>query len=698
VVAVARSPSSTFRATAAALAAVALSSVLSCGGGEEAGLCPAPAVDSPVALFNLFTPNAEELAPFPTDLKTVASAQTSTGLEVRYERTAFAEALSSLDGFGLYGGMLVPVTRPLDLSSLPVDPAASTAAGASVFLLDLEGLDEEGEESLEEMKIPVEITAVADDIALLLYGTTENAIGIRPLRPLKPVSRYGLVVTTCVRGADGLPLAPDPKFRDALAGKDTPTQNPAALEELAVLSSLLHRHGYAKNDLALLATFTTQSIETDMVAARNEINHYVAVPQPSVTDVYDATDAEGNLNPALLARMPEVAEELADLPLELYRFGRMGKVVFGTFSAASFLHEDGLIHHSPISTFMEPAGEESLEFILVLPKEDAAAGIVPPYRVLVYQHAMGVCKETVLALGDTLARFGIAAIGIDAVSHGSRSEAGPGTCTIEPMEFFDMENFTVTADRFRQTALDIMSLVRMLREGEAIDVLPDPGGDGAPDLDVSRLAFAGQSMGASVGVPLLAFEDAFGAAALNVAGGALSTLLLHSTHGEPCTPLPFSDYNLHGLSIAAGLQTAADRADPVNFAPYLIREPADRFDGPVSVLYQQAVCDASVPVESYGLLAELMGLPLAGPVGWDYPSLEKIPTPAEGNLEGGVTGGLFQFGPPAPHEVLLKCDEACIDTMFAVQLQLAIFLKTYYDGGPGVIVDPFDPSQTAPYE
>jgi hypothetical protein len=690
------SPSSFLRAVAAALAAVALSAAASCGGGEEAGLCPAPVDESPVALFNLFTPNTEELAPFPTDLKTVGDAQTSTGLEVRYERTAFAEALSSLDGFGLYGGMLVPVARPLDSSSLPADPAASTAEGASVFLLDLAGLGEEGDASLEEMKIPVEITAVADDIALLLYGTTEHAIGIRPLRPLNPESRYGLVVTTCVRGADGLPLAPDPKFKDALAGRDTSTQNPAALEDLSALSALLRRHGYAANDFALLTTFTTQSIEADMVAARNTINAYYAVPQPAVTDVYDATDTEGNINPELLARMPEVAEELADLPLELYRFGRMGKVVFGTFTAAGFLHEDGLIHPDPAS--MEPTGEESLEFILVLPKEDAAAGIAPPYHVLVYQHAMGVCKETVLALGDTLARFGIAAIGIDAVSHGSRSEAGPGTCTIEPMAFFDMENFTVTGDRFRQTALDIMSLVRMLREGEAIDVLPDPGGDGTPDLDTSRLAFAGQSMGASVGVPLLAFEDAFGAAVLNVAGGALSTLMLHSTHGEPCTPLPFTDYNLHGLSIAAGLQTAADRADPVNFAPYLIREPAHRLEGPVSVLYQQAVCDASVPVESYGLLAELMGLPLAGPVGWDYPSLEKIPTPVEGNLQGGVTGGLFQFGPPAPHEVLLKCDETCIDTMFAVQLQLAIFLGTYYDGGPGVIVDPFDPSQTAPYE
>jgi hypothetical protein len=678
-------------------AALALSAALllaGCGENEKPGLCPAPEDGSVVVFFNLFTRNAEELAPFPTDLKTLPADASPTGLMLDYERSAFASALNTLDGFGLYGGMLLPVSGPVDAASLL--GAVPGGAGA-VFLLDLNGIDGSDARTLEERLVPLEAAAVADDTALLLYGTTRHAVGLRPLEPLEPGTRYGLAVTSCALDAQGRPLGADEKFKRLLDEGSEDTQNPAAVDRLNEFAHYLKDRGYEKNDFAVLTTFTTMTLTGDMSAARSII-YEAPPPVPEIVDVYDAVDADGNLNPELLERMPEVSEELADWPLHLYRFDRMGKVVFGRFTAASFTGGDGLFLRDPAAGLPARAGDEELEFILVLPRPDPAAGIEPPYHLLLYQHAMGVCKETVLAVGDALAARGIAVMGIDAVAHGSRSAAGPGTCTIDAMEFFDLANFAVTGDRFRQTALDVMSLVRMVREGGDIDVLPYPGGDGAADLDASRLAFAGQSMGASVGVLFLAYEEHVGAGALNVAGGVLSTMMLHSTYGEPCELSSFGDYNLHALSASSAVQTIADKADPLNFAPLLLNRKLPEAERGLSILYQQATCDGSIPVETYGMLAEAMGLPVVEPVLWDYPALERASTPLEGNLADGMTAGLFQFGPPAPHEVLLTCDEECVAHMQAVQVQLALFLKTWFQGGPGVIIDPWNPDEVGLYD
>ncbi len=665
-----------------------------CGGDEKPGLCPDPGSESAVVLFNLFTRNAEELAPFPTDLKTVQAAASPTGLVLDYDRSAFASALNTLDGFGLYGGMLLPVSRPIDAASLHT---AATEGLEAVFLIEISGIDGGDARPLEERLVPLEVTAVGDDTAILLYGTTRHAVGLRPLAPLEPETRYGLAVTTCVKDAQGRPLGPDGKFRRVLDEGSEETRNPAAVESLRELARYLEDYGFSRNDFALLSTFTTMSLTGDLSAARSLI-YEAPAPVPTITDVYDAVDADGNLNPELLERMPEVSEELADLPLHLYRFDRMGKVVFGTFAAKSFLGGEGLLLRDADTGLPATAGDETLEFILVLPKEDPAAGIAPPYHLLLYQHAMGVCKETVLALGDALSARGIAVMGIDAVAHGSRSAAGPGTCTIEAMEFFDLANFAVTGDRFRQTALDLMSLVRMAREGGGLDVLPYPDGDGEADVDPARLAFAGQSMGASVGVLFLAYEEHVGAGALNVAGGVLSTMMLHSTYGEPCELFSFDDYNLHALSASSAVQTIADKADPLHFAPLLLGEKLPGTERGLSILYQQATCDGAIPVETYGMLAEAMGLPLVEPVLWDYAALDRASTPLEGNMGDGMTAGLFQFGPPAPHEVLLKCDEECLADMQAVQTQLALFLKTWFDGGPGVIVNPWNPDEVSLYD
>jgi hypothetical protein len=83
----------------------------------------------------------------------------------------------------------------------------------------------------------------------------------------------------------------------------------------------------------------------------------------------------------------------------------------------------------------------------------------------------------------------------------------------------------VSRDCLRQTALDLMQLVRIIKSGV------DLTGSGRPELDGSRIYYAGHSMGADYGTLLSAVEPAIQASVLNSGGG--STLDLARWGGNP---------------------------------------------------------------------------------------------------------------------------------------------------------------------
>src|SRR5262249_55642119 len=90
-----------------------------------------------------------------------------------------------------------------------------------------------------------------------------------------------------------------------------------------------------------------------------------------------------------------------------------------------------------------------------------------------------------------------------------------------------------TRDCFRQTAVDLLQLVRAIQTGIDLD------GDGSPDLDASHIYYAGQSLGAIYGTILNALEPNIRAAALNVGGGTITDIARWSpvSPGLPGDPL-----------------------------------------------------------------------------------------------------------------------------------------------------------------
>ncbi len=171
-------------------------------------------------------------------------------------------------------------------------------------------------------------------------------------------------------------------------------------------------------------------------------------------------------------------------------------------------------------------------------------------------------------------------------------------------------------DCIRQTAVDLLQLVRVIRAGVDLD------GDGVPDLDGTHIYYVGQSFGSIYGTLLNAVEPAVRAAVLNVGGGSVvdivrwspgfsdtaSTILTSQNPPllPPGTPFidnfPFRDQpvsiNAPGVSDTQYymelIEWLDNPGDPIPFAPHLARSTLPGVAAK-SVLFQMARADRTVP-------------------------------------------------------------------------------------------------------
>jgi hypothetical protein len=694
-----------WRWPAAAGALVALAACSSGNGGEGdagdaadaapfTGLCPPSAADgAPVAMFAPFGAMADRLTPIPSDAWTVADPTTPTGLRLHGEFSTFDAAFELLDGFGLAAPLSAPFSGVLDPATIQ-----GTAGGSAVprfFLLDVQDLGAPSAADFAARLVPTEMTVAQSGSALVF--PFRRVLALRALAPLQPAHRYAMVATSCIADAEGRGMRADDAFAALRDGAALDPRLESTRTDVEPVLAYLEDDavGLDRGSVALATVFTTQSIYEDQLAMAEDLLARPAADL-TVTRSYDATDGAGNLNPDLLADYPGLAEKLADLPLGDYHFEALGTIAVGTFPAPAYLTSDELLNRDAAGRPV-PLRDDMLEFLVVLPAPDPAHGIAPPYRTVVYQHAFTTCKETMIALADTFARFGIALVGIDMVMHGSRHPDGPGGCTLDAAAFFDTSNFVRTADRVRQSVSDILAFVRALHDGAPLDVLPAPDGDGLPDLDLTRLAMGGQSMGASVEMNVLALTPLLGAGLVNVGGGVFTNLMLAGMVDDQ-NHMTLPDLELTHVAMALGAQTSAEKADPIHYGRRLLHDPLTVAGSPIDtkqILYQEAVDETVLPNISTELTARAMGIPLVQPVAEAIDGLTTVASPVEGNLPGGGTAGLFQFV-GVEHEFLLASDDP--SKMRAGQLQAAIFLSTYLTTGTGVIVDPYDAAQVAPYD
>lgn len=269
--------------------------------------------------------------------------------------------------------------------------------------------------------------------------------------------------------------------------------------------------------------------------------------------------------------------------------------------------------------YPDPVAQSAETVPVLVAVPNANSGQAKPaggWPVVIYQHGITRNRTDLLALAPTLAAAGFVTIGLDIPLHGvtntsSNLAANPfyrnqifanpafggaynGLITGERTfnldlvanasgapgpdnavdssgtHFVNLASVITSRDNLRQAEADILHLARSMA---ALDLDGNAGALSAADIDESRIHFAGQSLGAIVGIPALAQADSseINAASLHVPGGALGKLLDASASFGP--------------RIAAGLaasfvyegtdtyetflrfaQHLIDPADPINYA------------------------------------------------------------------------------------------------------------------------------------
>lgn len=456
---------------------------------------------------------------FPSNALSVADPSQKTGLRINMpmpdcaaepSTCAELELVNQMDGFELQPRARVRFSGPVNPDTLR----------AGIYFVWLENLTAE-EPGLQPFGHVTAINQVS-------YDPSTYTAYARPDEFFDQHRRYALIVSNAVRDTEGRAVEPDPAFLDCL-NQRAPQGYCAEL-----------RRGLAATPLeatpmpvVTASVFTTMTATAWLEKARASLRRApIAFAPLAPKAVFAVSDIA-----SVALRSQTGTDQFATESLPLALLTGAGRVAFGAFQSPSFLDDNAQIPTTPTGEVvpLSPRAERLL-FQAVLPASPKPAS---GYPVIIGGHGLGDSRfGAPMAVAASAAARGFATIAINAVGHG----LGPsGTLTIterngnvtelplggrsvdlngdgkyEPWEGciqFSGPAATGARDCFRQTALDLMQLVRAIHWGLDLD------NDGTLDLDPNRIYYAGGSLGAMYGTLFAAVEPNIRVASLSVGGG-----------------------------------------------------------------------------------------------------------------------------------------------------------------------------------
>ncbi len=502
---------------------------------------------------------------------------------------------------------VAPMTPILVRFSEAVDPA--TVTPDAVFFADAAGA-----------RLPApEVVVVERD-----EGDPSTAFAfVRPTAPHPSGGTALLVVTDAVRTATGAPLV-----RGAEAVAD-PACYPMEWAKAAAAA------GLAEERIVLALPLPVQDPTVELASLPDRL------PVPDAPFAFGPKDLSDPARPrglfladdpdfeAVLGRRLDrmhAAAEAGGAPLEPDH-SHVGAVALGTFRSRDLRgapewidgrYQDPGVLDPALVADPEAAPLVELDVVVTLP-----AGPPPPggFPAVICQHGMGGRNRVddaedsfALALAETMAKAGLACVGLDIVSHGARGPflpyEDPGGA--QQTGFFDLKDLRITRDHFRQTAIDQMQLARALAAGKL-----DVDGDGAADAG-GDVGYFGVSLGGITGATLVSTDTTVRHGVLTVPGGGLSNILASvdietriglliamATRGDIRFGTPA--YKRSFWFIRSVAMQALAPADPIHYG-------ATWPGGEKPVLLQLGVNDLTVPLETGLELAAAMGVPeVTGP-------------------------------------------------------------------------------------
>ncbi|MCC6752205.1 MAG: hypothetical protein IT371_31430 [Deltaproteobacteria bacterium] len=409
------------------------------------------------------------------------------------------------------------------------------------------------------------------DHLLTFYEKVTNTLIAKPVVPLDQETRYAVVLTKRLVGADG----------HAVRSPFSHVNHLKQTEALKELPELLPRHGLTIEDVAFAWSFTTQPSTRDLEALRRGLYgvgpfSYLArefEPKVRLVKAYDGRGGPYRLPGSVLQTFVRIvgpvvlsmgmvqsatAIDSAGVLATGDSYDNVDYVVLGDFEGPNLLADqrglarpgypadEEVIWELDRTTGHARYGRHTVPFWCVVPRKDRGSGA--PFPVVVYTHGYGTSRVELFAFAGYLARYGLASCAIDGYGHGlvlpadymplarlltNQLKMTPTLEAISPGRARDLNNdgrpdnggdaFTLdlfhTRDLLRQSILDNLTFTRVLRSFDGVRMgTQDLNGDGKPELagdfdgdgkvDLGGPAVDYFSMGSSMGGVLSAMYSA----------------------------------------------------------------------------------------------------------------------------------------------------------------------------------------------
>ena len=625
------------------------------------GACSVTLVDAPVSVHGIFIAptSLDQLAgeafydhPFPSDVR--RNPDGKVRIEGLYNPTenvlvqSYVKAATGLlDGFSPAASAYFRFDGDLDPKSLPQDPPASLDPASSLQIIDIDAKSpEHGQRKLASWFFRAKP-------GVYWLGDT---LAVSPSHgwPLRPRTRYAIVLTRDARSVGGNPVLPSADLEEVMGTRPTTARTEQVRAVYTPALDELGKAGIDARRIAQLTVFTTNDPTEELFrvtdaaklleAPKADAQAWVAKEQTGSYDAYEGVYG----------------------PVPNYQ---AGKIPFAqTEDGGGFLFDaDG----KPVvqSTF-------TMRFTLVVPNATTCPVPADGYPIVLYAHGTGGDYRSVTsgsgAPGQLLPKVCVAVMGVDQIFHGTRPGAPPldDPNRIGQIEllFFNFGNPIAARTNGRQSAVDVTMQARLFSDAKMI--VPAAVSRTTADIhfDASRLMFYGHSQGGVNGPLFLASDDVARGGVLSGTGAMITVALLEKT--KPAPSVVGAVKTLLGLNGAGNedelnlyhpvvnlAQTLVDATDPLHYMPYIIKSP--RHDVHKSVYQTEGigadgVGDSYAPPTGIEIASVSLGLPRMLPgvrpvvmAGWG--GLGDVAIPPEGlsgNLAGGMATGILAQFPP----------------------------------------------------
>ncbi len=437
-------------------------------------------------------------------------------------------------------------------ASAPAGPPTGSATVVSLFPSDSLSVADPGQLTGRRVSLPVPDCAThPTDCNTVELLNQLDGFDLDPrlaLRFDRPVDAAEVAAGTTIRAAGG---GWSTGVNRVVYDAATYTVYGHPVDQLAPGSTFILRVGGAR---PARATFTTMSATDGLRDLRRQLDGGVAFAAAGISE----DDRQLRVDAAVPAAGTTLTYN-ADLgagrlPIPVFNLSGLaaGAYVFGSYLAPSWLTADVVIPQTPTADDGPLVqGAARLPFVLILP-----AGVPPTggWPVAVFGHGFTRWNADLFLAATQNAARGFATIATDVVGHGYgpastwRITRDGVTRTVPAYgRGIDLDGDGIIAetegvstlpqpaafaqigsrDGLRQTAADIMTLVRVIARGV------DLNADGVRDLQRVGTDYYGQSFGGIYGTMLAGIDPLLDAIGLNVPGGPISEIARLSPSFRP---------------------------------------------------------------------------------------------------------------------------------------------------------------------